>query len=332
MAELLSGNRLDLLKSIQKDFLEKSRDRLALSNREFASLLGISNRTLTDWKRGKFLLPEKAAKFLYKKSGVKIPPSKTLNQFWYTKKGARKGGIAMYKKYRSIGDPEKRRKSWWDWWNKVGKFENRKIFERKVISKPKFSVDLAEFVGIVLGDGGLTKNQLTISLNRETDKDYIVYVENLTKKLFSVQPSLRPRKQFLVTNIVVSRTELVDFCKNTGLKVGNKVRQGVDIPQWVKDKKAFMSACVRGLVDTDGSVFKHKYRSNGKVYKYTKIDFSSSSKPLMNSVFAFLKTLGLRPRIVKDGKKLRIESVDTVKKYMGVIGTSNKKHLNRYNS
>ena len=333
MAELLSGNRLDLSKLVQKEFLEKSREKLGLSNKKFASLLGVGVRTLTDWKRKKFLLPEKVVVFLSKKSGVPVPSGKKLDRFWYTKKGARKGALNMLKKYGRVGgDPETRKEAWRIWWENTGKFQKWKIFERKQIKKPKKDVSLAEFTGIMLGDGGITKNQVTITLNRETDYDYMTYVKRLIVKLFELTPSFREDKKSLATNIVVSSVELVDFCKNLGLKVGNKIKQGADVPEWIKQKRKLMVVCVRGLVDTDGSVFKHKYRSNGRLYKYTKIDFSSCSKPLMESVFKFLKSLGLRPRIVKDGKKLRIESIDTVKKYMELIGTSNKKHLNRYNS
>lgn len=328
----MSGNRLDLSKSAQKEFLEKSREKLGLSNKEFASLLGVGARTLTDWKRRKFLFPEKAAKFLFTKTGVKIPESKNVvDQFWYTKKGAKKGAENMLKKYGRVGgDPEARKVAWFEWWEKVGRYQKRKIFWRKQISKPGKSVQLAEFVGIMLGDGGMTRNQITISLNRETDSDYMLYVKNLVKNLFEVEPSLRKDKDSLATDIVVSRVELVDFCESIGLKVGNKIKQQVDIPRWIKDDKKFLKVCVRGLVDTDGSVFEHKYRVGGKVYRYKKMDFSSCSRPLLTSVYKFLSESELRPRITKDGKKIRIESIDGIKKYFLKVGSSNQKHLKRY--
>ena len=332
MAELLSGNRLDFSKEVQKEFLEGCRLKLNLSNDEFASLLGISVRTLTDWKRKKFLLPEKAAKFLSRKAGIKIPePEKLMEQFWYAKKGARKGALSMLKKYGRVGgDPELRKAAWFRWWEKTGKFQKRKIFARKLITKPNKSVELAEFVGIMLGDGGMTNNQITISLNRETDYEYMMYVKNLLSKLFDVEPSLREDRDSLATDIVVSRMELVDFCKSIGLKVGNKIKQQVDIPSWIKQNEKFMTVCVRGLVDTDGSVFNHKYRVGGKIYSYKKMDFSSCSKPLLNSVYVAIKKQGLRPRVTKDGKKIRLESIEDMKKYFSIIGSSNPKHLKRY--
>ena len=146
-----------------------------------------------------------------------------------------------------------------------------------------------------------------------------------------MKPAIYEDKEDSVFDVTISRVELVRYCINDlGLKIGNKVKQQVDVVDWIKQNKKFMIACVRGLIDTDGSVFDHKYRVNGKSYSYKKMDFSSSSRPLLSSVYAFLKNLGLKPRITKDGKKIRLESVEDVKKYFRLIGSHNPKHLNRY--
>ncbi len=316
----------------QREFINTALEELGWSNEEAAKKLSVSTRSITDWKREKFSIPISAVKIFSKISGVKIPKNrKELDEFWYVSKGARKGGLTSFKKQGgTIGNPELRKQRWYEWWEKEGKFQKRAIFQRKSIAKPHKSGNLAEFVGIMLGDGGISNGQVTVTLNRETDRDYVSYVMTLEKELFGVKPSLIKDKSSLAVALVVSRVELVDFCKEIGLKVGNKIKQGADIPNWVKANRNFIKLCVRGLIDTDGSFFTHKYMSRGKLYQYKKIDFSSCSRPLLNSVFIFLKDLGLRPRIVRDGKKLRIESIDTVKRYVEVIGTSNPKHLKRY--
>lgn len=333
MAEsYISKNRIKFSPGAQRKFICVCLKKLNCGNEDIAKRLSVSVRSVTDWKREKYTIPLGVAKNLSKISKVKIPSHvKELGEFWYVSKGARKGGLTSYKKQGGIiGNPAIRRQKWYEWWETTGKFQKRTIFYRKSIIKPKKDVHLAEFVGIMLGDGGITKNQVTVTLNRETDHDYVIYVKDLMKKLFGVIPSLIKDKTSLAVDLVVSRTELVNFCRSIGLKVGNKIKQGADIPDWIKVDKNFMKSCVRGLIDTDGSIFTHKYLSKGRLYRYKKIDFSSCSRPLLDSVFIFLKNLGLRPRIDKDGKKLRIESIDTVKEYIKVIGTSNLKHLNRY--
>mgnify|MGYP001558369403 FL=1 len=317
---------------IQRKFINACLEKLDCGNRDIAKRLSVSVRSITDWKREKFSISASAAKTLSILSGIKIPKgAKKIDGFWYVSKGARKGGLASYKKQgETIGNPGLRKQKWREWWEKEGKFQDRGIFRRKPITKPRKDGYLAEFIGIMLGDGGISKSQVTVTLNSETEKEYIIYVRSLMEKLFGVKPSLIKDKNFLAVDLIVSRIKLVDFCRSIGLKIGNKIKQEADIPDWVKSNRKFMELCVRGLIDTDGSIFTHKYISRGRLYQYKKIDFCSYSKPLLNSVFVFLKSLNLKPRIDKGGKKLRIESTDTVKKYMEIIGTSNKKHLMRY--
>ena len=137
-------------------------------------------------------------------------------------------------------------------------------------------------------------------------------------------------KKFLALDIVVSRTRLVQFCvEKLGLVIGNKVKQRVDIPNWIKDNRKFQIACVRGLVDTDGCIFTHRYRSNGRYYSYKKFDYTSVSQPLLRSAYEILKENGLNPRFFR-GKSIRLDSIEDIRKYFEIFGTSNPKHLRRY--
>lgn len=125
----------------------------------------------------------------------------------------------------------------------------------------------------MLGDGGISKSQVTVTLNSETEKEYIIYVRSLMEKLFGVKPSLIKDKNFLAVDLIVSRIKLVDFCRSIGLKIGNKIKQEADIPDWVKSNRKFMELCVRGLIDTDGSIFTHKYISRGGYISTRKLIF-----------------------------------------------------------
>jgi len=334
MAKRFISKRVLFQPGKQKDFLNQSKKIIGLSWVELARLLKISNRTLTDWKREKFLMSLGAVKFISKKAGLKFPKNvEVKNPFWYVYKGAKIGGFAVYKKYGYIGgDPERRKRKWYEWWEREGKFRKHPIINVALpIKKPKKSEELAEFVGIEIGDGGISKNQLTITLNFKDDKEYIKFVVKLIKKLFGVKPSIYHSPKDSVDNIVVSRTELVKFCtEKLGLKIGNKVKQQIDIPDWIKRSRNFQIACVRGLVDTDGCIFTHSYKVNGKLYSYKKLAFSSRSKPLTITVYRFLKRLGFSPRFTKDGKDVRIESKNDVQKYFQIIDSHNPKHLKKY--
>lgn len=311
-------------------FVQKRLERHDLSS--LAHIVGVHPRTLTDWKRGKFLIALPALQKMCAAARIPFPSHATIKDaFWHSSRAGIAGGIAMYKKYGRIGgDPEYRKKKWYAWWRKEGRFKDHPILYAPLpIKKPRPSVHLAEFVGILLGDGGITKNQIIITLHNE-EKEYRRFVMELFRKLFGVQPSCSERSSDSTYRIVVSRTALVRFCtKKLGLKIGNKVKQQVDIPSWIKKNERFQIGCLRGLMDTDGCVFTHHYKVNNKVYVYKKLAFSNGSRPLLSSVYDILKKNGFHPRYAQ-GKDVRLDSKEDVKRFFHIIGTHNPKYLKRY--
>ncbi len=332
MAGLFISKRAVFPRGEQRNFILNNKKALGLLDVELARLLKISNRTLTDWKREKFSMSLRAVEVLSKKTKKKIPQNiKIKNPFWYIKKGAKLGGIAVYKKYGRIGgDPEYRKKKWYEWWEKEGKYKCI-ITAPKSFRKPIFSKELAEFAGIVLGDGGITQRQITITLHHKDDREYSRFVIVLIKNLFDVPVGVCHRKENSTIDLIVSRSGLVSFCKEKlGLKQGNKIKQQVDIPDWIKKSKSYLISCIRGLMDTDGCIFMHKYKVNGKWYNYKKLSFSNHSKPLINSVFEGFRRLNMSPRITKDGRDVRIERKNDVYRYFAIVNPHNHKYLKRY--
>ncbi|MCX6720049.1 MAG: hypothetical protein NTV36_02990 [Candidatus Staskawiczbacteria bacterium] len=199
------------------------------------------------------------------------------------------------------------------------------------IKIPKFSKDLAEFTGIMLGDGGISANQVKITTNMIDDAQYAIFIKNLIKKLFDLKPSVCPRKKDVsALDIIISRIKLVEFCnQKLGLHIGNKLKQGLDIPAWIRKNSEFEKACVRGLIDTDGCVFDECHDIKGKKYNYKRLNFTSASPELIKSVFEILEKNGLSPKI-KNSRQVNIENKENIKKYFKIVGTSNPKHLNRY--
>ncbi|OHA84416.1 MAG: hypothetical protein A2937_01625 [Candidatus Yonathbacteria bacterium RIFCSPLOWO2_01_FULL_47_33b] len=334
MAESVISQRVFFPKGEQKKFIKNVQSTLSLDSKALAELAGKSARTLADWKREKFSMPLSAAEFLSEKSGIPLHANVKIKEaYWYTSLGSSAGGTAVYEKYGHIGgDQEERKEKWHIWWSTIGQFQKHAILNIvKPIKKPIFSSSLAEFVGVILGDGGLSKRQVVITLHRYDDKAYSEYVRQLIKKLFQVTPGVYRNKKSLADNIVISRTELVQFCVNKlGLKIGSKVRQQIDIPLWVKERKSYRIACLRGLVDTDGCVIKHRYSVKGKKYCYKKLSFTNSSVPLLRSVFEILSTLGMKPRVTNNGKEVRLESQSDMERYFRLVGSNNPKHLNRW--
>ncbi|MBP9727771.1 MAG: LAGLIDADG family homing endonuclease [Candidatus Moranbacteria bacterium] len=290
-------------------------------------------RNLSGWRQEKNSLTLSAMEEICKKRKIAQPGSIVVKDaYWYTKKGAGAGGRAVIAKYGKIGGDEVyRKKKWREWWESEGKLHPSKITQPLPFKKPEFSQELAEFVGIMLGDGGMSDHQFTVTLNRVTDRGYFRFVEMLIKELFDVSVTFYMHKKSLAKRAVVSRVALVRYLVGVvGLHVGSKVRQQVDIPSWIKENRQYSISCLRGLIDTDGCIILHQYLSKGKRYCYKKIGFTSRSYPLLQSASAILLILGIKHRIMKNNWDIRIEAQEEVKKYFQVVGTHNPKHLKRY--
>lgn len=324
--------RIKFSKQTQQNFVTRGIKMFGGLEKMSASL-GVSTRSINDWKRGKFSMSVEVAKKLAKQIKCSVPRGKIFGRYDHVKDAGKIGGRKVLERYGKIGGDEKKRiRAWTTWWKKQGRFKKNPILERKPVSFPKKSVRLAEFIGIMLGDGVITDYQITITLNRYTDRQYAEYVIKLIHSLFHVQPSIRDDIKNSTLVIFVSRRALVEWLtsNSVGLLKGRKIHQQVSIPKWIMKKPVYLRSCIRGLIDTDGSVVVHKYIVNGKQYTYKKINFSSASVPLLKLVFDTLITLKLKPRLDKSRRQLWVESIETVNQYMKIIGISNPKHLKRY--
>ena len=323
--------RVTFPKGKQKNFLEKIQTKLNLSLKELANLAGIHIRSMTDWKREKFSMSLPALKKICRKAKIPLPKNIEIKDpFWYTSNGSSAGGIAVYKKYGYVGgDPEYRKKKWYEWWEREGKFNPNKYFVVKEIAIPQKNAELAEFVGILLGDGNLTKKQVTITLNRFDDRYYLPRVKNLIQGLFAVNPSISERKEENVANIIVSRTKLVQFFVRMGLYIGSKVKHQVDVPSWIKKSIKFAKSCLRGLFDTDGCFYVDEHHYKNKIYYNCAMNFSNRSLPILFFFKTKLEQLGFHPtHNTKFSLSLRRE--DEIIKYFQIIGSSNPKCLEKF--
>ncbi len=321
--------RVLLPKGEQKNFIEKALEKISLA--EAARLCNLSDRTIRDWRREKFLMKRDAMDLLSLKTTIPIPKNfKEVSDYWYTNPHA--GAVACIKKYGSVGGtPEYKKKKWREWWDSKGKFQKPGcIIDPLSIKIPRISKDLAEFTGIILGDGHINKKQIIVFTNMTTDRDHGYFTSHLIKKLFDVNPSVHFRKEYNVMRISVSRVNIINFCTNKlDLKIGHKVKQQVDIPNWIKRNTSYSIACVRGLMDTDGCFFYECHNIKNKKYCYPRLTFVNASMPLRNSVFNILKNLNLEPKI-ENTRHVSIEKKEKIKEYFKVIGSSNPKHLHKY--
>lgn len=180
------------------------------------------------------------------------------------------------------------------------------------------SDDLAEFVGILLGDGHLAPTQVTVTLGTK-ELSYALYVASLMEKIFWSRPKVTITKRGDRV-VYLGSTKLVAWFLEMGL-VHNKVLSQVRIPPWCFTRKSFCRAVLRGLLDTDGSVY--RLRSGG-----IQISFCNRSRPLLRGSRAMLVRLGFSPSRVGD-KNIYLTRKADILKYTKEIGFSNQKHTQR---
>ncbi len=303
-----------------------------LTIREIASICKRSERTVRDWQREKFSIDFISLKTLCSTAKIPMPKYSLREQYAHVYAAGRAGGKAVFAKYGRVPVDETHRKAQWQkWWIKTGRHNPKilKFLEAQPINIPRRSAALAEFCGILLGDGGMSERQVHITLCSYDELEYALFVSALCEGLFGIRPTLTKLKKAAAYSLVVSRTNLVRWLtKKAGLGVGNKIRRQISIPTWIMNRKLFRVACLRGLVDTDGSVFTHKYRVQGKLYRYPKLSFASMSAPLRRDVAQILTEIGIKARVTE--KEVWVDSTGGVAKYFSGVGSHNPKHLIRY--
>lgn len=201
---------------------------------------------------------------------------------------------------------------------------------RKEILYPPESISLAEFFGVIFGDGGINSSwQLVISLNSESDFVYSRYISQLLRDLFNLEPTISKRlgKEL---SIVCSSVNLVDFLVGMGAVKGNKIRQQFGIPDWILGNKDYEKAFVKGLVDTDGCLFINHHKVSGRIYKNIGFCFTSFSNPLLRNVGEILRSSGLKPHIAYHKGRIHLYSYKAVIEYLNIFGTSNPRIMNKY--
>lgn len=328
--------RIKFRKGMQAKLLINCVELSGLSWLEIAKKIDISQRTLLDWRREKYTISHEALNWLVKLSGksLKIPQYKILPDYWSVKKAAKMGGQALAAEYGGPGTPTGRKKGG------RNSQKNRRLHPesyqncnlRKIIRIPKRSSDLAEFIGIFLGDGGFSNSsQITISFNKENGRNYARKVSGLIERLFKIKsvvyPLSSPKK---VIRLVITSANLVDFLsKDNKIKRGNKVKNQVNVPSWIRGNVLYSRSCLRGLIDTDGGVYYHQHANNGRSAFNMGLCFSNKSRPLVDFVRKTLRDMQFHPKISQGFDKVYLYREAEVLRYEEEIGFSNIHQVKR---
>ncbi|MBI4067532.1 hypothetical protein HY407_04045 [Candidatus Gottesmanbacteria bacterium] len=323
--------RIKLSDTQRAIFFSTLKNKIGLPWKQIANSIDISGRALTDWRSGKLTVSERQFSILSEKYNIVVPGEiRILSKYWYIPIAAKKGGLEYVKKYGPPGDLESRRKGGINSIKSHRRLKTNFITAKKIFI-PKKSSTLAEFFGILLGDGGIKRNQVIISLNSQKEKKYAEFICQLIKQLFKISPSLYHSRVQNVISVAVSSVNLVEFLISHGLKIGNKVKNEIDIPPWILKKISWKRAVLRGLFDTDGSVYIDTHTINSKVYRNICLAFTNYSIPLLRTTNTLLRELGYIPT-TSTRFRVNLQRENQVYKFLQEIGSHNYNNIVKYQS
>jgi len=170
--------------------------------------------------------------------------------------------------------------------------------------------DLAELIGVALGDGNIFNfprtEALTIASNAK-NKGFIQRYSSLIQKIFLKKPKINKPSGGCVRIRLYEK----NISKRLNFPTGARKDKNTRIPRWISENKEYLKRYLRGLYEAEGSFCIHK-----PTYTY-KFLFSNRNVSLLNNVYQSLRILGFHPHKSKD--KIQISRKEEVYKIKDLI-------------
>jgi hypothetical protein len=216
-------------------------------------------------------------------------------------------------------------------------------FKTKINFPTSLSRELAEEIGIHIGDGSLFFRKkenhydyvVCLSGEEESYKDYVI---KLVKKIYGILPSYIDTDRIKNSiNIEYNSKLLFLWKKSLGLPVGHK--NEIIIPKFISNS-SFVVDCLRGIFDTDGSITFKKKNDIYHTYPVLKID--NKSPKLVLQINSLLKKIGInssfelnRPHTSSRGSITHVSTIyisgrSNLIKWFSLVSPKNEIHISKY--
>jgi DNA-binding transcriptional regulator WhiA len=173
----------------------------------------------------------------------------------------------------------------------------------------------AYIVGLALGDGNLSNsNGRAVRLRITCDKKYPKLQKHIAE---SIQKLLPDNK----VSIVYRKDNANDVsCYSNSLEEilgwksgkGSKIIQKVRIPSWILKDEDFIKECLRGIIQTDGSIFKDR--------GYIHVNIVSHIPTFARTIMFAIEKIGYKPNMQifksKTGNKYTIRVSKDTRKFI----------------
>ena len=198
----------------------------------------------------------------------------------------------------------------------------------------KLDKNLAEFYGILVGDGCISKfvaqskthHVIRIDGNSITDKEYYNHIKKLIFSIIKREVSIRFDKRFNGIFIYFEAKEFAIYLnKHFNFPFGKKGEI------FINDKlvtNRLIKHVLRGLFDTDGCIYFTKNNSHLRYYPI--IEISSHSNNMINQLEKILNELGFKTKIGFYKDSIKLHGKRNVEKWMKEIGSSNPHKFSKF--
>ncbi len=171
--------------------------------------------------------------------------------------------------------------------------------------------DLAELIGVVLGDGHIRAFPRTEELSifsNANNKGFVKRYANLVEKIFNKKPAETIHSG---KNCVRIRLYQKDISKRLGIPFSPRRYLNIEVPDWIFRDKNCIVRYLRGLYEAEGSHSVHKPTSTYKV------QFSNRNESVLDNVLMLVSRLGFHPH--KSKEMIQLSRKEEVYKFLDLI-------------
>jgi len=160
---------------------------------------------------------------------------------------------------------------------------------KSVYPKLKKDGDLAELIGVVLGDGHICVYPRTEELRLTSNANNFGFINRyavIMKKVFGKIPYIINSNQSNSTKIGLYEKYISE---RMGIPSGARKNLVINVPKWIFLEKKYILRYLRGLYEAEGSLNFHK-----KTYTH-KLIFANVNKSMLDNVFNLMEKVGFHP-------------------------------------
>lgn len=195
-------------------------------------------------------------------------------------------------------------KIWRDKMKKEGKIKSRYLpFKR--------NGDLAELIGVILGDGHIWQYERTEELSVFSNANNLGFIKRYAKLIeiiFGKKPKIGIHSKKSCIRIRIYEKNI---SKRLMVPISPRLHKEIDIPNWIFHKREFMIRYLRGLYEAEGS---HSIHLPTSTYK---VQFSNRNPSILENVFSLVLKLGFHPH--KSRYQIQLSRKEGVFKFIDLI-------------